>query len=389
VAALGLLASCGTREDNSLGTSYIADQADLKAVLDTTLAPPDTSADFQLASAASGIGGAGTILVGERVSFGLRARGLVLFDPAAFPGPGTVLTEARLSFFYLEGLREANPPFSIAVHRVTSGWTERGLDTLRVFPTFDPTAAGILDLTPALGDTTPEKANTLSVSVLDLAQSWVEGPDSANVGLALLPTGGVASIVEFVSRESTSRTPAELFLKWARADSVTLPATADTFLLEKTKAFLPLDNEPRRITVSRGFPTRSLLKFELPDFGDRATINRAELLLRFDPALSDYGDFTLRVARLEGAAWTDSIPPLSSAVGEATAPADRDSVAIPVTELVAELLHEENHGFLVRATDERPDVDVLRIHGHDSEVEEARPRLRVWYTLGDVLEGTP
>jgi hypothetical protein len=360
--------------------AFIEERSELKAVRDTLLSPPDTSADFQLSERAARIGDAGTILVGERADLGYLSRGLVRFDANALPDSGASITEGTLSIVYLGGIRPGAPSFTMSLHRVAESWSEASMDTSHAFPPFD--AAPFQDVSLDA----PAARDTLEIPLTLLVQRWIDEPDS-NFGVALIPAPDAGSLPEFGSSESGS--PPRLLWKTA-SDSASIDRPqADTFFPETTGTFVPLagpdpGGAPGRLTVGRGFPSRSLLRFAFPDFGDRVTINRAVLTLHLDHALSDFTDSTaMKVKRVEDEVWSGASTDTTIVVDIGTVRATDDSVAIAVTELVAESVRDGNFGFLLLATDERPDVDFFRFHSEESADPFKHPSLRVWYTPGD------
>ena len=66
-----------------------------------------------------------------------------------------------------------------------------------------------------------------------------------------------------------------------------------------------------------------------------------------------------------------------------------DSVVVEIAGLVDLLYREQNYGLEIRLGDELLDVDYVRFHAYDTADSAKVPRLKIWYTPGDVPEGTP
>ncbi|MGQ0722218.1 MAG: DNRLRE domain-containing protein [Candidatus Eiseniibacteriota bacterium] len=374
--AAGALASCGTREDNSLGVALIRDRGELQAVR-YFASQADSSDDFQGQLPSTNLGSSPAITVGSRP--GYLARALVQFDAASLPAAGTVLDSAVVRFLYEDGLGAADS-LPVGLHRVTAPWGESFYDAA-LFPPFLP-AADTLTLSAAdIGD-------TLAASLVSFAQTWVDRPDS-NFGLALVPLDSTDLMLEYGARTS-ARVPS-LTLHWktgAGADtSSTAAASQDNSLYSKTASFVPLDGQPGRLTVGRGFPTSSLMALPVPDLGERATVNRATLTLHVDQAQSSLSSVLIRLQRVADSSWSaDSTLLDVVAHGLKTITSATDSVDIDVAQLVQDLSSEGNYGVLLRAHEDRTDTDYVRFHGPDTEVAGKEPTLRVWYTPEDEVE---
>jgi hypothetical protein len=168
----------------------------------------------------------------------------------------------------------------------------------------------------------------------------------------------------------------------------------DTYILETTPDFVPLTpipGDPGRLTVARGIPARAFLAFTLPDLGERATINRAQLVVWPDQALSQLNSFSLGVSRVLEAGWAGSDTYVGGVIyGPTEATAESDSLVFEIALLVEEIyLEGGNHGFQVRATNELVDIDYLRFHSEASADGARRPRLHIFYTPGDDPEVQP
>ena len=378
VICLALASACGTREDNTLGVAFIEDRAEIKAVRAIDVSPPATTDDYQQTTQALGTGTSSVILVGEQDGF--LARTFARFDATALPAAGVTITAATLDVVFLGGTGDSLP-LSVAVHRVTGAWSEAGQDTI---PAFAPNALDTLELDPQ------NAQDTLRFDVAGIVQLWVDQPDS-NLGLALVPVEGSNRMTELSSSETTLFP--RIYTSWntGAVDTSTIAnATEDIFLVTTDSTFVPLADLPGRMTVARGFPARGFVRFDIPDLGARATINRAEIVLYVDPALSHFDQFGLVYQRVLGEMFEDgntSVDP--TLFGNATVTADADSVVSVVTGLVASLVTTVNRGLQVRALDERPDTDYVRFHGFDTAEPDLAPRLRIWYTPGDTSDGAP
>jgi hypothetical protein len=378
-----LLAACATREDNGVGVGFIAEFGELKAVRDTSFTPPDSTTDFHVSAPPIAIGASGTLSAGALP--GYLARTFLRWDDAVLPDSGTVIDSAFVRVVALEGKPATDPPAQLAVHRVTSVWNENTLVRDSI-PGFLAVASDTFTIDAlAAGDT--------ASFAISLAQFWTDRPDS-NFGMVLLPLAGTASLVELGSQESTIAPT--LTVTWGATDtSVVINATDDTFTLEATPDFVPLAGMPGRMTVARGIPARSLLRFALPGAGEvpglseLSTVNRAEVILRVDQSASRLHEVKVGLQRVTGPWQADSTDVSSVLFGATSVGTASDSVVISVTLIVQEILQNENLGFQLRALDERPDADHVRFHAHDSEAPEKAPVLRIWYTPGDVGEAGP
>ena len=374
-----LVAGCGTKENNGLGVQFIEDRGDRKAVVYLELTPPDTTDDHQSETLVDNLGSSGTLTFGARA--GYLAKTLVKIDSTQAPAAGTTLTDATLRLALGDSL--GTTPLSVAVHPVTSGW-----DATLNDPASFPTLAAAVDTVDL--NLTREGADSLlgsRFSILSVAQSWVDDPAS-NRGVAFIPIDGSDVMLEFDALEGGIQP--EVTFAW---NTGTVDTTAsvfvsnDNYVLEKTPAFVPLDGQPGRITVGRGYPTRSYLFFDIPELGDRATINRAELVLHLDSTMSDLSSFPLAFRRITGAGWQgDSTEVEAIQYGNVTLSSGADSVASNATSLVASIVESTNLGILVQAAEERGDGDYARFHSEATAMPELAPTLRIWYTPGDEPE---
>jgi hypothetical protein len=379
LAATVPLESCGTRGDDSLGLGLLGDRTDLKAVRLIEDSPPDTSAAFQSASAPADLASAPTLLVTARP--GYLSRALVRFPSTVLPPAGATVDSARIDWPWREGFGIS--PFSIEIHRVTQPWTEAAIAP-DSFPAFDPVAAVTADI-----PFTDPQLDTLSLDLLSLVQAWA-ADTTTNLGIALLPAPGEDGELVLDARESG--TSPRLTVYWtagSQDSSASAAPAADVHVLASTSVFVPLTDEPRRLVVSRGLPSRSLLRFVWDDLGPRATIHRADLVLHLDPARTAAQAMVMSVRKVLAEPWdgfSTSTDPEVYAV--TTVAAGADSVVFDLTELLNELPVADNHGFLVRANEERSDTDYVRFHAHDTEVSGKAPALRIWYTPGDEEDGS-
>ena len=320
-----------------------------------------------------------TLLVSARP--GYLARSLLRFQSAGLPPAGTVVDSASLTLPYREGF--GTSPFSMTIHRVNAAWLESvivpdslpaigaALDTVDV-----PFEEPVLDTLTVAGD-----------SIRVLAQAWVADTTS-NFGIALAPADGEDGELALLSREAN--VPPLLTIHWTvagRDTSVNVAAVADMYSLGTTPAFTPLDQVPRRVTVACGFPARTHLKFTWEDLGARATVHRAELTLHIDNLISSGRSLNAAVRRLTEEPWTGPDTPADATLqGGTTVSVTADSVTFDVTRSIIQLLSNENHGFEVRAIDERPSTYFIRFHAYDTEDPAKAPHLSIWYTPGDLPE---
>jgi hypothetical protein len=374
LAAL-LVGSCGTKEDNSLGVGFIQDQGTYKAVRYTAFAA-DSSTDFQTDGQPTNAGTAPVLAIGSRP--GYFARSLVRFDASALPVAGTAVDSAVV-LFQLDDAIGTDSTLTVRIHRVTADWGET-LIAPDAFPAYLPAADSAAFPRAEAGD-------TVRVAVQALAQFWVDHPDSS-FGVALVPADSSDLMLEYGAR-SSSRSPV-LTVYWNDGTDVVSAepgVTFDNTVISKTPAFVPLSGAPGRLTVGRGIPTRTLLRFPLPEVGDRGTINRALLTIHLDPAQSAFNAFRVRFQRVTAEPWqadSTAVEAVAYAIQEVSSSAD--SVQFELGPLVAALERHQNLGFLVRAHEDRSDTDYFRFHGPDSEDSTKVPTLRVWYTLPDEEE---
>ena len=372
-------ASCGTKGDNTLGVSLIEDRGDRKAVRFVQIVA-DSSAAFQSSVAAGDGATATSLLVTARP--GYLSRALLRFPSSALPAAGTALTAADLDLPYRGGFGTTS--FALEAHRVTAAWTEvtTAPDS---FPAYDPVPFLTVDV-----PFSEAALDTFTLSLTALAQAWADDTTS-NFGVALVPAPTETGELELDAREST--TPPRLTVRWtdSGADSSrNATPTGDLYALGSTPAFVPLWEEPRRMTVSRGFAGRSFVRFAWTDPGLRSTIHRAELTLHLDAARSSSSGFAIGERRVNAEPWNGFSTDVDGTIqGIRTVTADQDSVVLDVTNVVIQWLQYENHGIEIRASDERPDTDYLRFHAYDTEVPGLVPTLRVWWTPGDAPEDAP
>jgi hypothetical protein len=371
--AFGLLiglAACGTRGDNGVGVAFIEDQAEDKAVRIVEISPPDSARDFTFPRQPEIVGQATSLVVSGRA--GYLGRSLLLFQAEAFPDSGTVVDSAKVRLVFRDKFGDG--PFTMVVHRVTSDWEEG-----RISPDSLPSFLAPMDTVEiSFAD---QEVDTLTFRLDALAQYWTDSPDS-NRGFLLAPVDGEADEIVFRARESTE--PPSLTV-WAPGVTVAPPPVRDTYVLETTAGFTPLPGQPGRLTVARGLAVRSNLRIEVPDLGPRATVNRAELVFRLDPAASSLDVVRAGVVKITGPWQADSTETETLLYGAIDVEADADSLVFEITALVRELQAEENLGFQIRAIDEVVDTDWFRVHGPDTADPSMAPRLKVWYTPGDTL----
>lgn len=382
LAAALVLASCGTRKNNQLGVVLIEDEGELKAVRLVELVSADSTYDYVLAAPPTGQGLQVSMLVGSRPGF--LSRGLVRFAAESFPGAGTVVDSAFVEVRVTDGYG-ATSPLRILLHRVTADWGQ-DTATAATFPTFDVPETAALDIPVAASVT-----DTFAVAIGALAQSWVDDA-AANFGLALVPDSTADAEVEISTREASEAIRLVLYTTVdGEAIRTEISASADVSLLETTPAYVtPIGTPPGRLVVARGLPSRILLKFPVPDLGDRATINRAELVLHVDGAASLSNGVQIGVQQVLSEPWNGEDTEVNGLLyGLSTVTVDQDSVVFAMTGIADAWLTEEEHGLQLRALREDTDTDIVRFHDADTEVPGKEPHLRIWYTPGSGTEETP
>jgi hypothetical protein len=368
LALLVGLAACGTRGDNTVGLGFVEEVAEDKAVRLVEFAPPDSADTFQLPVQPETVGSSGTLLVSARAPY--TGRALARFDSTTFTGIGTPVDSAFVTLF-LRG-HFGDGPFSMTVHRATADWPER-----RIAPDSFPAYGAAFDTVEI--PFRDVEVDTVTFRMDAVTQFWVDRPDS-NFGLVLAPLDGQTDEVEFVSR-SGLEVPR---LVIHTADTEISPAPEkDTFVLSGG----PLPVVPQRLLVARGLGGRTLLRFDYPPLGDRSTVNRAQLVLRLDDASSALTGVSTGVQRVTGAWQRDSTEVDPIVYGSVVVEAGADSLVFDVTSIVRILQTEPKRGFLLRSLDERPDTDYFRVYGPDAPDPALAPRLRIWYTPGDLPEG--
>lgn len=372
LSLLGFLAACGSRTDNSVGVALVEDQGELQAVQLVELFGPDSSADFQILEAPENVGTSTVLLVSGRP--GLLGRTLVRFDSTAFPDSGAPVDSAFLNLPFTGWF--GDPSLSMTIHRVTSPWEEG-----RILPDSFPMFGAALETLEVVFPEEDTELDTATVRLDELARFWIDAPDS-NFGLMLAPLDGATQEIEIVSEES-STAPLTFQVFHSAGSSVTPTIEDDTYALETTTGFMPQSGFPQRLTIGRGLPVRSQLKFDVPDLGARATINRAELVLRVDAANSSLNDFTFGLQRITGPWQADSTDVESLLWGSTTASADSDTLTLQITTVIDLLQSDEDFGFQLRALDETGDTDFFRVFGADAADSTLVPRLRIWYTPGN------
>lgn len=373
VALLAIaVASCGTQDENGLGIGIVADLGAQKAVRYVTLAA-DSFDDFQAATQATNAGESPSITLGTQA--GGFVRSLLQFDTAVLPPAGTTVDSAWAMLFSTDKIGTTDS-LAVSVHRVTETWGEAAIPD--PFPAFLPAADSVVMRVVEIGDTAFVPARTL-------VQAWIDAAPDSNFGMALVPLDSSGVLLEYGSRNSGR--PPKLVVHWTAngADtSVTSTVTFDTSPVSKTPAFVDLSGQPGRLTVGRGIPSGTLIRFPLPELGERATVNRAVLTLHIDHALSDFNDFTLRFQRVTEDPWNaDSTLVDTIAYALTSVSSDVDSVRFELGSLVTAIAQEGNHGILVRAHENRPDLDFIRFHGPDTASPALAPSLQLWYTPGE------
>jgi len=382
LAVVLVLASCGTRKNNQLGVVLIEDEGERKAVRLVELLSPDSTVNYVLAAPPTDAGLKASMLVGARPGF--LARGLVRFTEESFPDSGTVVDSAFVEVRVTDGFG-ATSPLRVRLHRVTADWTQDNI-TAATFPTIETPEAATLEVPIAAA-----VIDTFNVSVGALAQSWVDNPAS-NFGIALIPDSTADAEVELSTREAG---PSVRLVLYTTEDGEVvgtgITASADGFLLETTSDYVtPVGTPPGRLVVARGLPSRFLLKFAFPELGDRATVNRAELVLHLDGASSLSNGFQVGVQRVLAEPWAAESTEVNTLLyGLTTVKTDQDSVVLAMTGLADAVQTEGDHGVQVRALNEGTDTDILRFHGADTEVPGKEPHLRIWYTPGSGTEVAP
>ncbi|MEZ5064559.1 MAG: DNRLRE domain-containing protein [bacterium] len=374
LASLTALAACASRGDNGVGVAFIDEQAADREVVLTEIGPPDSTTDFQAPGVPATVGQGTTLIVGART--GYRLRSLVRYTASSFPDSGTVVDSAFVSFFFRNEFGDG--PLSMSVHRTTKEWFE-GRIPFDSLPTFTA-AADTIDV--PFRDVT---VDTVTFRLDDFVRFWVDHPDS-NFGLLLEPLAGQTDEVEFGSRESLDGSQLTIHTP---DGAVTPPVDRDTWSLQTVVPFMTLAGDPGHLTISNGLPVRSLVRFDVPDFGDRATINRAELLFRVDDTASAYGTMRCGFQRATGPWQDDSTEVEAILYGIRDVESGADSLSFDVTSLLRVLQTQDNEGFLFRSSDERRNTDYLRVHGGPGADPALAPKLRVWYTPGDEIGGTP
>jgi len=375
LAALLALGACGTQENYGLGVVFLEEAGG--GVQYVALEGPSRASEYQLAQVPGFPGQVTTFLVGSRPGF--LARGAVRFDRGAMPAVGTVVDSAFVELVFREGFGDRDT-LLIDVFAITSDWTDT--DSLFTFPSHEAVPRLTVDR-PFAGPT--GTADTLRLPLTELVQEWVNDA-GVNLGIALVPAAGQDSEIEFVSRQGAEPPRLIVYSNDGAEVAVSTPvATADSFVLETTVAHVPPVGLADRLTLARGLPARILLDFDLPAFGERVTIHRAELVLRMDPASSVTNGYSAGVQRVTSETWsgetTQADPVLNGLVSFA---ADSDSVVFPITGVTRLLVSDGSLGIQVRALEERADTDVVRFFGPGTD---RPPSLRIWYTPGSG-EGT-
>jgi hypothetical protein len=296
-----------------------------------------------------------------------------------------VIDSAAFRLVHVEGYGDP-ATMALSRHRVTTAWLETDASVDSLFPTF----AAAVDTVTLSASATGE---TVDFTLTDFVKFWVDVPDS-NFGFTLQPANGVNAIREYGSSEATEP-PQLLIFRNGGADTLSFAITNDTFFVTKKDSQSTLAGQPRRLTLARGVPARTLLYFppvELDSLlGPRATINRATVTLYPDASLTRLtSTVSARAARVLSSEWSGESTTIENIFhGGTEFDASADSVEIEIAGLVALQYEEENYGLQVRLGDELADVDYVRFHAHDTADSARVPRLKIWYTPGDVLGGSP
>jgi hypothetical protein len=300
-----------------------------------------------------GPGGTGTLLVGS--GYGYRAEvGL------SFEGIGTDATQVDSARLHLTQAPWATDrPDSVTVHLLTAAFEEadvvfgHGLDSVGY------------EITPLPGAVVWEDSG-LSIDVTQVVRAWYEAGTMGGVGIrAHVPALAEPSFALFHSSETSAPPYLSIHLHTegdSASDPVLYIPTHDVHFLVRDPAAEPLSAVADRITVGKGFASRSLLKADVSEIPVDATINRARLILRVDPDQSVYDSLEVG-AHLVSGVW-DSSRTLSAELSSGTGWVipGVDSAEIETTRLVqlwtAELV--QNDGFLLKPVGEVEGIDFVR-----------------------------
>jgi hypothetical protein len=381
LALLALLApSCGEKEE-PLGAGLV--DPGLASRSDTVVVRSMTeTASFQIlcpsdnGTCQRGPGASSTLLLG--VGYGYRSILVLDFDDVSVD-TAAVVDSAWLRLRPARAL--VNPPTDLTLHALVDTLVESKVlygDTVA----FDPaplTAAFQYD------------DEGLRVDVTSVVAAW-RATDGLR-GLALVSGDAGPALALFRSDEwgtaydTPVTRPLLSVFEHVSGDTAKLESDFepgnDTYLLWWDAGADSLSAAPDRITIGAGYVTRALLKLDVGDIPEVATIERARLILKIDAAASAFDSLEVGGYRVvdEWAGAETSVLPASG--GDGWVFPGVDSAEILVTDLAQGWTAgtAENYGFLLRMASETDHVDFVRFYGPGVADPALRPRLVIEYGL--------
>ncbi len=379
IAAATLSVSCGEKE-NPMGEGLVdtGPSSRSDSLLEFTVTRA-TSFQYRCPSSDEecdrGPGSSPVLLLGS--GYGYRAVMTFSFESVA-PDTGVVVDSAWVR---LTGARPLDgAPVDLTVHTLLDTLVESTLffgDTLA----FDPTP---------LPATFTYLGNRLRIDLTEVVAAWRAADNMRGLVLASHDPG--PSFAKFYSSESgsfydtTSVRPTLFIYQHPKGDSTTAFSYAasgnDSYCLWWDPSVDSLSSPADRLTIGKGMASRSLLWADVGAIPAEATINRARLILRVDPAQSVF-DTLQAVAHLVDGEWMGAQTEFqSTALAVGMVYPGVDSAVVNVTALVQVWTAglDENDGLLLKCYGETENVDFVRFFGL-SGLEAPAPKLIVEYSV--------
>ncbi len=357
VIALGL--SCGEKE-NPMGEGLV--DAGLLSRSDSLLECAITEAtSFQFHYPCSdeacerGPGGSAALVLGS--GYGYRARIALSFEGVAVD-TSVVVDSAWVRLRAARALE--GPPMDLTIHAL--------VDTLIESQVFYGDSLAF-DATPLPASFTYAD-DGLRIDLTEVVADW-RTTDSMR-GLVLAshdpgPSFAVFHSYESVSYSDTASVRPTVFIYQRPKGDTTVTfrysePQNDTYFLWWDPEVDSLSVAEGRLTIGKGFATRSLLKADVGAIPAEATINRAQLILRVDASQSAFDTLQVVTHGVDGEWMGAETAFHSTALGLGWVFPDIDSAVVNVTTLVQMWTGglDDNDGLLLKCYGETDNVDFVR-----------------------------
>jgi hypothetical protein len=245
----------------------------------------------------------------------------------------------------------------------------------------------------------PSAPGSIFVDVTDAVVSWIR-QEGTNYGLALKAHDetGPEFLVEFATREISVKeiddsTSLDLrpalriaYLDTAGEDQRAISIAAEDAFADTLVS--PFAEDDVHLVCGSGFPSRSLLKFDIDRIPEGSTVTRSVMSLTLDSQASSFDSTGITCHAVLESPW-DGFETQIGVSGIATVTLEADEIAadetvdLDVTVLVQPLVarSENNRGFAVKTSNEIFDLDFLRFWSHRTPDGDLRPKLVVDYML--------